>query len=920
MKIWNDIKMDARPRVRYWVPAAAMDEGDLRADLRRLRDRGFGGVEVVVLQLVPPEVLRSERGWGTGEWDRISGILNDETKKLGMSLDFAIGPGWPMGSPAVRDADDPAALYELTWGVLEVSGSYNGPLPERRKTHDEGTPHLLHVLAYRETGVKTLYSSSYIDLRPYVSDGVLRYDFPEGRWLIFAFWEQPAVQKINAGMTYTIDHLSRAGVEAVEAYWEKALAENDLGHVESLFCDSLEYEVALDWTPDMLREFETRRGYSLLPYLPLLGMRNSFPACDPPLCDFEDVDRSERIRSDYREVLTELYCEYHLAELERFAERHGKTIRYQVAYNKQFEPERCGLYVAIPENEALGRAAVDCQKIMAAAAHLGRKARYSFECAAEFGYTYSQEHDDLFWWIKRSLMAGMNAQVLHGASYSGATDIPGVEWPGYEGFSRFVSNEWGRTLDGAHTRGVLDAAARLNTVFRLPARVDIAVYHGEYSCDGKGDEYYIYPDGGLLSRLGYSYEFLSEKLLSLDVCTVRDGRLDPDGVRYRALVLPEQRYASRELLQNAIRLAESGLPVLFVGGKPSCARCECEFDTEEKRREWASLLERAWALGAHTATLEGVPEALAALGVVPSVSLESGIDIMTATHDGGDVRYCALYANNRVLQAQPGEVADEILASADYKKGTVKRAYSRPGEKSRRKISVSLEGEGRVLLMDPWSGRSRDAGFVPDGAGRMQGTVSIEEDELLLLALDRSEQAHAVPEQEDISDAPLLPVDFENVTLYAFEPNEPGEKSFLRSGFGSEGRIFTLTEPLPWCELSPELAKFSGRGVYRAGFTVLDGGENARAVLELGNVSDTFTVRINGVETPFPDQVLKRADLTGLLRRGRNELEIEVVSTLYNALYEPGMSLGGVLPLPYETRRYGIWASDGKETGVRLAK
>ncbi len=128
----------------------------------------------------------------------------------------------------------------------------------------------------------------------------------------------------------------------------------------------------------------------------------------------------ELVNHDYLETLTQCYCENHLAVLEEMAHKFGKNIRYQVAYNKPFEGERCGLYVGIPENEALGRPCVDYQKLMAAAAHLGEKERYSFECAAEFGHSYGQDYEDLFWWVKRSLMAGMNAQVLHWASYSGA--------------------------------------------------------------------------------------------------------------------------------------------------------------------------------------------------------------------------------------------------------------------------------------------------------------------------------------------------------------------------------------------------------------------------------------------------------------------------------------------------------------------
>lgn len=60
--------------------------------------------------------------------------------------------------------------------------------------------------------------------------------------------------------------------------------------MESLFCDSLEYEVKLDWTPDFPEEFEQRRGYSLLPYLPFIGLDNLYPACDLPGYRLEDKE------------------------------------------------------------------------------------------------------------------------------------------------------------------------------------------------------------------------------------------------------------------------------------------------------------------------------------------------------------------------------------------------------------------------------------------------------------------------------------------------------------------------------------------------------------------------------------------------------------------------------------------------------
>ena len=87
-----------------------------------------------------------------------------------------------------------------------------------------------------------------------------------------------AVHKINAGQTYVIDHHSAAGAHAVERYWDEVFAQRPpYPSLESFFCDSLEYEVSLDWTLDCPQEFLKRRGYSILPYLPVIGLDRVFP-------------------------------------------------------------------------------------------------------------------------------------------------------------------------------------------------------------------------------------------------------------------------------------------------------------------------------------------------------------------------------------------------------------------------------------------------------------------------------------------------------------------------------------------------------------------------------------------------------------------------------------------------------------------
>ena len=913
-----------RPKIRYWLPAAAMQEDDLRTEIQDIAARGFGGIEAVVLSITSPDLLMSEDGWGTDNWDHMMDIMADETEKQGLSLDIAIGPGWPIASPVIKNADDPAALTELTFGEMKVtSGRYAGPLPERRTVRSEGAPELVHVLAYQETEDKVLRKGSYIDLMPYVDTkrAWLDYEFPalsKGVWKVFSFYCQSAVHKINAGQTYVIDHLSKEGAAAVAAYWDKVFAGHNYRNMESFFCDSLEYEVALDWTPRFLDEFETRRGYSLLPYLPFIGITPTYPATDVPGYRFENEFESEQIRQDYLETLTQCYCENHLSSLEKLAEKYGKTVRYQVAYNKPFEAERSALYVSVPENEALGRPSVDYQKTMAAAAHLGRKTRYSFECAAEFGNSYGQSYEDLMWWVKRAAMAGMNAQVLHGACYGGRYEgvcsengqIRGVQWPGFEGFGKYVSNYWNRTPSVEDARGVIDTITRMNSIFRLQAKVDCAVFRDSYINPGEAGEFCLYPDNGALANHGYSYEFVSEELLKLPVSKVTDHLLDKEGVSYKCLIIPYKKAVSTGFLLEVKRLIEEGLPVIWQGEKPQNAKFHAEWSTEEGRNTWQALMDYLWENSGitHVRDLAQVPEALKMLGVSASVILDGRHDLMTLsrTDDSKGSRYYGLYAYNRVVYQPDEPNPDEAAVSAIYRKGTTKGSYQRPGRQSRHAVFVRLFGEGDVFLLDPYSGTKEKLEFVADGKGYMAGVVQIEEDELLIFAI--------LPAQD------AVPVSFEKLTLVPFGPNTEDERSFIRSRFyESASVILDLSgrELRPWRIMSPELEHFAGRGEYLGKFALPDVEKDGRYVLNLGDVADTFIVYINGKKAAFPDQVMKRVDITEFVRTGENEIRVIVTTNLYNKLFYEGMTTFG-LPVAYLPRDYGIWETENKKICIEV--
>ena len=943
LEVWDSIPIEMRPKIRYWLPAAAIDLQDLTQEIENLYKRGFGGVEVVTLSALPEEILNGEDAWGTDNWYRVLKSISATTEKLGMSLDFANGPMWPISMPTIQNADDSGALYELTWGMVKcpTNGQYSGELPEPRIKHEEGTVKVLQVCAYLQNGDGRLITDSYRDLKSNVlienDKSILNCKLPVkvgvGDWLIFVFYTQPACMKTTGDTHYVIDHLSRQGIKACERYWDEVFDNHHLnGKVNSLFCDSLEYKVSMEWTPEFLNEFEKRRGYSLLPYLPFIGTEKLYPLCDIPGYQLDDDFISERINNDYFEVLTQLYCENHLEPLGKLAENHCMNVRYQVAYNRPFEVERSALFVSIPENEALGRPSMDFQKTMAAAAHLGRKERYSFECAAEFGNAYGQNYEDLFWWVKRSLMSGMNAQVLHGASYSGRYigkyavngQISGTAWPGYEAFGKFVSNYWNRTLSEDDAKGCMDTLARLNAVFRKKAKVDCAIYRQSYRNDGEGDEFCLYTDTGQLTNAGYSYEFVSPYLLDLPVCKVNEGVLDNEGVGYKCLIIPETDLVSLGFLKKVRQLLADGLPVVWIGEKPAGSLFQCEWLTDANRSNWKRELEEIWSDERliFADSKQVVPDLLRRNGIQPEVILDGRNRLTTATRvdDETNQIYFAVYHYNEIKFTPEEPNPDEFAVSALFKKGTTKGSFERAGLNSRVTVPIKLHGIGNVYLCDPWTGNKSLLDFQKEDE-YMAGTIRIEEDELLLFMMEKKtaeELSHQRRSTFGFSLGNTFPVVFESLELQEFMPTAAEETSFLKGVFSEQKQKIRLSSLQPWLKLDEGLRYFSGKGTYHGYADVERIEEGTRLILNLPRVSDTFSVSVNGKQTAFPDQVMNRVDITEQLQEGRNRIEVCVISNLYNQLFHEDMS--GPFPVPYHPKQYGIWSDENSECRIEVIR
>lgn len=685
-KEFKEISNELRPMVRYWIPQAIPNEKDLRRDIQDFKKRGFGGVEIVpMLHLHDQEELDKKYWWGSERWLSNLECIMDEAEKQKMTVDLAISLQWPISLPGIHHPDDPSTLYELSYGFEPIKVQ-NGviKLPQPRVSHKEGTKKLVVVSSYEYTKEHHLILDSYIDLSDSVQGDSVEYAFSDAKErIIFAFWEQPADQKIN-NHYYVIDHFSKESADRLFAYFEHTvlpIVQKYPNTFKSVFCDSLEYDVAQEWSRGFAKEFSDRRNYDLKQFLPAIDASETYPKNDSPAYVFDKKEVADTFNRDYCLTLSEMFNEYHLQRLTEKFEKHNIRLRYQVAYNKPLEIEAAAARVSIPENEALNRQSFDNLKSMSGAVHLANKSIYSYEANAEFGNAYGQTYEDINWWIKRGWMASMNQQVLHGAVYNG--DMEAFCWPGYESMGKYVSNYWNRTLSSEGCKANMDFISRINWVARQPAKIDLVFLKNTFLNNGKGaDGEHIVKDRMLLTNNGYTYDIASSNLLKTVPLKIENGYLnDEGGPGYKALFTEEQ-YVFEEDVELLRELAEKGLKIFIMASHTSQSARPHSHENIFYVQDYESLLAK-----------------MTALDIRPSLAYEEAVEIahFHSRNEQGD--YYILYNYNPVRLKKSGDKVkfDPATCFPDIDKKQLKR----------KSVNLLVPEGKQVIQMDPANGEVR---------------------------------------------------------------------------------------------------------------------------------------------------------------------------------------------------------------------
>jgi hypothetical protein len=931
LEAFRDPPVGVRPWVRWWWPGNDVEPAELRREVGVLADGFFGGAEIQAMDAAldpgaDPEELARRRSVDTGAYFGNVAAALDEARARGLAVDLTLGSGWPPGGAFVSQA---GALQMLAFSEQRVQGPATVKLaldgPDKPAFYSlagviggadqpieflPGEATLVAVVAAQVAGGErttalldfsdqlVLYRESVQVLTGLAQGGSIAWEAPAGVWVVVALYRLPdgvsPIFNAEPAPARTVDHFDRAQVLAALDTLAGAATGLDAYYgtpLRGLFVDSLELKTERFFATDLLNEFKARRGYDLVPWLPVVLL----PGADNHLFDglglpvlspfgFDPADDA-RVQHDYQRTVAELFQERFLDTAADWAAQRGLLTRVQ-AYGANLDVLRALGSAAIPEVEQLYAGGPDLfLKLASSAAHLYGRGRASAESLV---WTRRDQEVTPTRWkagLDKLFAAGINHVVYHGFPY--------VLREGYgeAGWSPFSSPHGGASTYSMHLAEddpfwpdvpALNAyAARCQYALSAgrPA-VDLLVYYPWYGFpasffrqQGEGwweplfngrleeddgfagteaqfelmDKVFGEPQPGereawllrmgpVLAELharGWTWDWVNDD--SLAVATVEGGRLAVRGQAFGGLLLYDVPALEPDLAERLADLAGEGAVVVGHGASPVRQPGYLEAAAGDARVRAAMT---RLAGGDHVrwsaAGGPGLAESLAEAGAAPGLSVESSSPwLRNLARDLGRGARVVFLANPR---REPLEASLSVDGGCD-----------------------------RPAWLDPWSGKVRAAAAGADGELPLE--LEAFGSRLLACGLD-------LP-GPDPDPAPLDESQSFEIPGWTLEVTADD----VPAGYAR----LDLPALADWRDL-PDLRFSGGPGVYTARVDLPSLPVGGRLELDLGRVEGVVDVTWNEQEAGHLRVPPFKADVTALASAGVNTVRVKVTVPRKNRL------------------------------------
>ncbi len=833
--------------MRWWWFGPAVTRPQLEREMRLMKEGGIGGFEV---QPTYPLALDNE----------VPGLVNlkfmslefldmlrftaAKAKELGLRFDLTLGSGWPYGGPQFPVTEAAGRLRIQTVRAATDSSSVAAPaLRDGERFVAVFVSDPAGAAGHGEVQI----SGNAVQL-PANATGE--------RQAVFFIASHTGMKVKRAAFGaegYVIDHYDPNVIDK----FIKTVADPEIqacgpNPPYAVFCDSLEV-AGEDWTYGFLDEFKKRRGYDLRPLLPALGA---------------DVgDKTLDIRHDWGKTLTELYTERFSVVFQRWAKDHKSRFRVQ-GYGTP--PAALYSYASADLCEAEGYTWKGFRESRwaASASHLLGRPVTSSE-------TWTWLHSPVFRATPLDMKAeadlhflqGINQLIGHGWPYT----AEGIDDPGWRFYAAGAFNEknpwWIAMPDVARylqrVSFMLRQGRPANDVLLYLANSDAwaGFVPGRVSMNAAVSQCLGRDIIRNVLEAGYNLDFFDDGLLEMRG-RVEANTLAFGDLKYRVVVLAGVERIPPSTMQKLEAFAKAGGIVIATRSIPS--RAPGLMATEQDQKLVRDISQRLFGgagdLGIFLESEAGFGEALAKR-LAPDVRIEpaaADIGFVHRTTDSGEIYFLANTGNTPKLSTATFRVAGLHAETWDPLTGKASDPVVSSSPEGTTTVSISLEPHGsQIVVFTHRTPRKRPPGYV----NVCRWPQDLSESWSVTFGKDTRpvamEKLHSWTEDEATRF-------FSGVATYKRKVTV--DAAMLRKGNRVE---FSLGEA------RPSGGDTGGTGAVRGG------GSRMQARIE-APVREAAVVYVNGKRAGAVWCAPYTVDVTGLLKRGENEIRVEVANLAVN--------------------------------------
>jgi len=674
-------------------------------------------------------------------------------------------------------------------------------------------------------------------------DGTLNWTPPAGNWNIIRFgYSLTGHHNGPASPEATGLEVDKLNPKAVKAYFENYLDQykdatgglmGSKGGLQYVITDSWEAGVQ-NWTNNMMEEFAKRRGYSMLPWMPVLTGHI-----------VKSSEESDHFLWDFRKTLSDLVAEYHYDQLTTLLHQRGMK-RYSESHESGRAFIADGMEVKrsadIPmsamwtpnENGPIRTVFMADIRESASVAHLYGQNLVAAESMTARGNTWAFSPERLKPTADMELASGLNRFVIHTSVHQPSdVKIPGLGLGPYgQWFTRHET--W---------------AEQAKPWMTYLARSAYMLQQGKFVADVI---YYYGEDNNITSLFrnnlpdipkGYNFDFVNADAL-LHLLSVKNNQIvTPSGMNYKVLALDSNSMQmSLNVLKKIKELVKAGAVV--VGPKPTGSP-----SLSDDKVVFNAIVKELWGKDNNVMTV-GTGK------VFTGLSVQKALETINIQED---FEYTKPQTNTELLYVHR-KLANQDMYWVNNRNDRVEN------------LEASFRQTGRVVeIWHPETGLIEQASYA-FANGRTKVTLHLEPNDavFVMFGVPTTKTSRVIPQPKETQ-------------LFTIEGNW---KVRFQKERGAPDEII-MDKLASWTDNADKGVKyFSGTGTYSKMLNAPESWfkKDTQLWLDLGDVKNLAEVFVNGKSLGIVWKKPFRMNLKNALKPGENSLEIKVINLWVNRL------------------------------------